>query len=495
VSRANLGAGPLGLIRRRPDACALVAVFLLALAIRLGFGLRVFPFVSKDSQSYFLPAWDLVHAGEFELGLRRTPGYSGFIAAILLLFGDDLRAVTLVQHLLGAATAALTYALGRLTFGRLAGLGAGVLVACSAPLLAYEHYVLTESLFAFILTAACAALVCAWRSPRPARRLWLLGGVLVGLAALVRPVGQGVLPLAILAALAGSAAHEPADRRRLGYGLVSAALVLAGYTLLVLPWTVRNQLAHSLSTPSTFGRTLIARTASYDRGFVFYDPDLPPSGLDARGVRARQIVQQGADDRESDGTIAQHLRQALDLDPIEVNALMREIAIEAILRQPLHFVEGTVAFAVRIFHGEEIRLREHLNERRDVVWEERTRHLLEPGPWSEDDFRAASRQLGWYQPARFAPLPLILFAIGLVAAAALPHWRPALLPGLTAVALILASAALDGPQERYRYPADPAIQVLMAGGLVVMAAALRRALGRVRGAAPSLAQQHSGQAS
>jgi hypothetical protein len=181
-----------------------------------------------------------------------------------------------------------------------------------------------------------------------------------------------------------------------------------------------------------------------------------------------------------------------------VNALMREIAVEAILRQPAHFLEGTAAFAVRIFHGEEIRLREHLNERRDVVWEERTRHLLEPGPWSEDDFRAASRLLGWYQPARFAPLPLLLFAVGLLAAAAVPLWRPALLPGLAALALIFASAALDGPQERYRYPADPAILVVMAGGLVAMAVALSRVLGRVRRVlspppAPPLAQQHSGQ--
>ena len=31
--------------------------------------------------------------------------------------------------------------------------------------------------------------------------------------------------------------------------------------------------------------------------------------------------------------------------------------------------------------------------------------------------------------------------------------------------LVVASAALNGPQERYRYPVDPAIAVLMASGV------------------------------
>ena len=36
--------------------------------------------------------------------------------------------------------------------------------------------------------------------------------------------------------------------------------------------------------------------------------------------------------------------------------------------------------------------------------------------------------------------------------------------------LIVASAALNGPQERYRYPVDPAIAVLMASGVVARCA-------------------------
>ena len=162
--------------------------------------------------------------------------------------------------------------------------------------------------------------------------------------------------------------------RRLRPTLLACGLVVVGYALAVAPWTIRNQLAYNLATPSTFGRTMIARTASYDRGFVFVDPSRPES--DPTMARAAQIVQQGADRGDSDGTIAQRLRQELDLDPIEVNALMRDLALGAIARQPLYFVEGSLRFALRIFNGIEVRLRDHEAERRDVVWDERTRRLL-----------------------------------------------------------------------------------------------------------------------
>jgi hypothetical protein len=452
----------------RLDAWAILAIVAVALLWRLGFEFRVAPFVSKDSQSYFLPAWDLVHGGEFQLGLRRTPGYPLFLAAVLVVLGDDLRGITLAQHLLGAGTAALTYWLGRLTFGRAAGLAAGLLVALSAPLITYEHYVLSEAVFAFVLTGALVALVAAWR--RPSGRGWLLGGVLVGACAMVRPVGQAILPLALLAALVA----RPRPARQ---SLRDAALVLLGFALLVVPWTIRNQLAYNLATPSTFGRTLIARTAYYDRGFVFYDPERAPADADPGRVQALRIVQQGRDRRQSDGEIAGRLRAELGLDPVEVNALMRDVALEAILRQPLYFVEGTLRFGLRIFNGAEVRIRDHDHERRDVVWDPRTAPLLPTGPASEEDFRAASGLLRWYQPAAFAPLQLLLFALGLVAALVVPAWRPAALPALAVITLVLASGALDGPQERYRYPADPAIGVLVAGGAVALVTLVRLGIG------------------
>jgi 4-amino-4-deoxy-L-arabinose transferase-like glycosyltransferase len=471
----------LRVMRRHPDAVCLAIVLLAAAAFKLGFALRIAPFIAKDSQAYFLPAFDLVHSGQFELGLRRTPGYPLFLAGALVLLGDDLRGMVLVQHLLGIGTAGLAFVLGRLVAeenaaaGRVVGVTAGLLSAISAPLVAYEHYLLTETLFAFAVTAMLVGLVWACRRTDPA--LWLLGGILIGLAAMVKPIAQGFLPLAVVAAyLAGTTwltalgrVRWPAPTRK---ALLAAVLVVSGYGLAVAPWMIRNQLVHNLASASTFGRTMVARTASYDRGFVFVDPSRPEP--DPVRARAAQIIQRASERGDSDGTIAQRLQDDLGLDPIQRNAVMRDLAIQAIVRQPLYFAEGSLRFALRIFNGVEIRLRDHEAERKDVEWSERTRSLLTLVR-SEDDARFASGLLKLWQPALWAPLPLVLFALG-IAASLMPAWRPGLLVAASVTLLIVASAALNGPQERYRYPVDPAIAVLMASGVVALAVAVWRVL-------------------
>ncbi|MFN8521718.1 MAG: glycosyltransferase family 39 protein [Chloroflexota bacterium] len=435
---------------------SLTVVLAGALCLRLSFALRIAPFVTKDSQSYFLPGWDLTTGGDFQLGLRRTPGYPIFIAGALTLFGDDLRAVSLAQHLVGIATAGLSFAIGWRSFNLTAGLLAGIATALSAPLVAYEHFILTESLFTVAVTAWGLVAVQAVRRDR--LRLWIGLGAIAGASGLIRPIGQLLVVPALLAALLVAPLDIRPTVRRL-------ALVASAFALMLAPWVIRNQIVRDVAGASTFGRTLIARTAYYDRGFVFLDGDRSSNPGDSDARRARRIVQQGADRRESDGTIAQRLRQELGLDPIQTNAVMREIALEAILRQPWHFLEGTLSFSLRIFNGIELRIRDLAAERKDVVWEDRTRTLLAGSPDSEDDFRAASKLLGIFQPARLAPLPLVLFVAGTSAAIAMRRHRSALPLAAAVGGLILASAALDGPQERYRYPSDPLIAVLSAGAV------------------------------
>ena len=182
------------------------------------------------------------------------------------------------------------------------GLAAGLLAAISAPLVTYEHYLLTETLFAFSVTGD-AGRPGLGLPTRQAGDCWLLGGVLVGLAAMVKPMAQGFLPLArasqrMLVGRRLAAARRAGCRgRRRRAPRCAVALVAVGYGLAVAPWSIRNQLAYNLASPSTFGRTLIARTASYDRGFVFVDPSRPES--DPRMARAARIVQQGADRGDS----------------------------------------------------------------------------------------------------------------------------------------------------------------------------------------------------
>jgi len=78
------------------------------------------------------------------------------------------------------------------------------------------------------------------------------------------------------------------------------------------------------------------------------------------------------------------------------------------------------------------------------------------------------------------PLLPLLALLGMAVAAASPRLRPALLPGLATVALLGASAALDGPVARYRYPADPLIALTAMGGLVWAASLVASLVARCR---------------
>jgi hypothetical protein len=251
-----------------------------------------------------------------------------------------------------------------------------------------------------------------------------------------------------------------------------------GLVVALTPWTIRNQLVNDLGGTTTFGRTLIARTAYYDRGFVFYEPGWGDQG-DARLVTARKIVQDGSNRRQSDGTIAGRLRQELNLGAVEVNELMRELATEAILRRPDHFVSGSILFAWDIFQGQDERVGNHVDELKDVTWQARTAHLLPGKPPPSQDLaeRDAQRLLNVYQPARYSTLLAAMFTIGIIGAAIRRQWCVGLAVAAAALVHILLSATLDGPQERYRYTVDPLINVIVAGGV---AAAVAMALAIVR---------------
>ena len=77
-------------------------------------------FVTPDSDDYLWPGYALASGLGFEPELRRTPLYPIFIGAVLAA-GGNLATLAVVQHGLGVITAALTFGLGRVAFGPLAG--------------------------------------------------------------------------------------------------------------------------------------------------------------------------------------------------------------------------------------------------------------------------------------------------------------------------------------------------------------------------------------
>jgi 4-amino-4-deoxy-L-arabinose transferase-like glycosyltransferase len=160
----------------------------------------------------------------------RAPVYPVFLAAVIGLAGappgEDvrlLRAIRIVQAVLGGALVWLAAWLAGRAAGPRSALVAGWLAAAYPPLVWTPAYIWSETLFS-VLALACAAVLTI----EPRRHgLYLAAGALAGLAVLTRPAMLFFLPLAALW-LAW---------RREWRGVV---LLLAACALVILPWTVRN---------------------------------------------------------------------------------------------------------------------------------------------------------------------------------------------------------------------------------------------------------------
>ena len=483
------------------DYSSLIVVLAAALAVRLVLLNPAPPiFLTTDSITYALPAVQLAHGEGFDLSLRRTPGYPLFVAVWLAAFGDDFRALLVVQHLLGLATAGLTWLLGRTLFGPLAGLLGGLAVALSGPQLVYEHYLMTEPLFTLLLVAGLLALAAAVR--RASAGLLLLTGLLFGLAALTRPIGQALPALVPLAVLLRGRWGGP-WRPRLLLAARAGLIGLVGFGLVTLPWMVRNRVVGGeLTGSAALGKTLFGRITRHDDGFRF---DLPPAGpaeRDPRRAEARALARQAAREDTSRGSLVhEQLRREFGYTEAQAYNVMRDVALEVILAQPEYYLRSSLAGTIELFLGQEEPLRLHLerltNNRLRQEWQQEPALApLLPSPVSPEDrgrrFGLATNVVRLYEPSGKPAGPLLglLFLTGTAAILLRPSWRAGLALPAIVLGVLSLSAFLDGPVPRFRYPLDPLIAVVAAAGLVAVldgARATWRAVGRRSAGAAQLA--------
>lgn len=153
------------------------------------------------------------------------PGYPTFLGLLLRLFDDSLDAARRVQALLGAGSCTLAAAVAARAFGRRAGIAAGLLLAVYGPLVFLDVSLLAEGLLVFLLLLALWLFVALEKPLVQA----VASGVVLGIAALVRPTAVAVLPALLLALFWGRGRLR--DRRAWG----SAGLLLAAFFLVAAP--------------------------------------------------------------------------------------------------------------------------------------------------------------------------------------------------------------------------------------------------------------------
>lgn len=229
-----MSSGALPAWLRRYVLTPIAALLVLGVALRVAaeVGYRPAYIAFSDTNAY---AYDAAN-GVISSSPLRPAGYPEFLRLIHLA-SPTMTAVSLVQHLLGLATAVLLYlTLRRFDAPRWLAVAAAAVIALVPDFVFFEHAILSESLFLFLaiasLYAAALGLDLERRGEGPRRWLpWMLGaGALLALSAFVRAVGE---PLVIAVGVSVAIVATGGARRRLVAG---GSVVFAG-ALLILAYS------------------------------------------------------------------------------------------------------------------------------------------------------------------------------------------------------------------------------------------------------------------
>jgi 4-amino-4-deoxy-L-arabinose transferase-like glycosyltransferase len=234
-----------------PRAKLLLLVFLVALGVRLAYFTAVHrgPLGNDDSAEYEYLASRIIHhqtyeratdaLGGFPVDLQRPPGYPMFLALVARLAGRGREKVAIAQIVLNASLALLLALFVGLLTTEFAGLCAGLLYATDWATIVFSPLSLAEPLFVFLLGIGLCLYALSLRY-----RIVILSinaGLLLGLAVLVKPIGQVVVFSFLLAWLTQK------NRR------MAMLLFLVSYGVSVAPWMMRNYYRHGIATVSAIG--------------------------------------------------------------------------------------------------------------------------------------------------------------------------------------------------------------------------------------------------
>jgi hypothetical protein len=163
--------------------------------------------------------------------LFRTPGYPVFLAAM-----PSLRTALVVQDVLGAAVCFLIGLFAWCRRGLLAGALAESLLGFDIPSIVNSNAVLSDTLFTFVVTVAILlqlVAICNGTLEGRTGAAILGAGLLLGIAALVRPIGQVLIietpiPFILL--------HRVSLQKR----VVLMLLALSLPSVVLIGWSYRN---------------------------------------------------------------------------------------------------------------------------------------------------------------------------------------------------------------------------------------------------------------
>ena len=285
-------------VRLRPArASHLVLAFLLIARMSMAGVIAGHPeaALQGDTPGYVSLATSLVQGDGYTGGpgsnidLARSPGYPAFLALIYSTLGREPWKTALVQEGLGVVICLCLYRIGALAGSRRLGTASAIVFALLPNPILWSTVILSEALFATFVSIGCAGLIAYLM--RGSLGAALVAGLMLGVAALTRPIGVVLLPAWMLLTVVRLRGGERIPR------VAAAALLLAlSFAVIVLPWMVRNQRAWGVFTVSSISHSNLAyyvapATLADAEGISLEEARdrIPVSGVPAPG-EARQAL-------------------------------------------------------------------------------------------------------------------------------------------------------------------------------------------------------------
>ena len=277
-----------------------------------------------DAPTYYLLADHMIdgtgyrYAADQPPTAKRTPSYPLFLAAIFRMSGRSFTAVRVAQCALDVVTTYLVFALTVLLMGsRPVGLLAALGYAVYFPAVLSSTYIMTETLYTFLLVLSIIATCYAFKVR--SYLLCAISGIGLGLSTLTRP-GAFLLPFAFLAIglakrLFAAVTYERGvgrvlgarHERRRGIGALFGLLVLCiAFAATMSPWVVRNEraLGKFIPTSTLVGANLYKGNDLPTRGAYFWSTD----SLLTPDLRAQLA---GVGEAERDRILSQEARRRI----------------------------------------------------------------------------------------------------------------------------------------------------------------------------------------
>lgn len=212
----------------------LLLILAIGLIVRMAFTFYHGVLIPPDGIGYSNLAIQLAQDGKYTEPLpdgteiptcSRTPGYPLFLALFVWKGKLNTYAIALVQTLLAILTGLITYDLARRYLNKQVALWSVGLLMISMSHIPFSSMVLTEIVFGFTFLVGWRLLFYSyWQA--------LLGGVLLGYAALIRPIGLPIMIGTFLCSIL------PPFRAYLNRLLIATG----SFLVTILPWSWRCSL-------------------------------------------------------------------------------------------------------------------------------------------------------------------------------------------------------------------------------------------------------------